>query len=236
MNCLTLCYINISTLFMKKIHLLILVIILPLIIISCKSKEDKATDLVKNELSKSLYDFESYEPIETKVSEAYQTAYNDTTCYRLAMAVAYAMDKSSKAFDEAKEAREHMDIWGPPTYYSSSYSDSQYRKYRDKAKEKSEEALIAYELFKTMGKTLEDSTKVLDDKKVIGWEIKHRFRCKTRGGQNTIADYRYVVDPDFKVVYFCEDTDDDDYKQARGIIESALKGTFTNIDNDNSIH
>lgn len=218
---------------MKKVHLLLLVVfIAPLIVTSCKSKEDKAEELVKNELSKTLYDFESYEPIETKVSEAYQTAYNDTTCFRMAMGIAYILDKVSKAFDEAKDAREHADIWGPPTYYSSSYSDSQYRKYLDKANKKSEEALKGYELFKTMGAALEDSIKILDNKKMIGWEIKHRFRCKTKGGQNAIADYRYIVDPDFKTVYFCEDTDDKDYKQAREVIEAALKGELTNLDND----
>lgn len=205
---------------------------IPLIITSCKSKEDKAADLVKNELSKTLYDFESYEPIETKVSEAYQTAYNDTTCFRMAMGIVYVMDKTSKAFDEAKDAREHAEIWGPPTYYSSSYSDSQYRKYRDKAQEKTDEALRGYDLFKTMSAALEDSIKTLDNKKLIGWEIKHRFRCKTKGGQNTIADYRYVVDPDFKVVYFCEDSDDDDYKHANEIIEAALKGELSSVANN----
>lgn len=209
-----------------------LALMIPLIVISCKSREDKAVDLVKNELSKSLYDFESYEPIETKVSEAYQTAYNDTTCVRLAMGIAHTMNESSKAFEEANDAQEFMEIWGPPTYYSSSYSDGQYRKYSEIAKEKSQEALTAFELLKTMGRALEDSIKALDDKKIIGWEIKHRFRCKTRGGQNTIADYRYVVDPDFRIVYFCEDIDDDDYKEAREIIDSALKGSFSSIDND----
>ncbi|MDE7155315.1 MAG: hypothetical protein K2N79_03410 [Muribaculaceae bacterium] len=214
---------------MKKLNLLLFILIVPLIFTySCKSKEDKAAELVKNELSKTLYDFESYEPIETKVSEAYQTAYNDTTCYRMALAITYVMDKTSKALDEANDAREHADIWGPPTYYSSSYSDNQYRKYINKAKEKSDEALRGYELFKTMSSSLEDSTKVLDNNKVIGWEIKHRFRCKTKGGQSTIADYRFVVDPDIKTVYFSEDIDDTDYKHAREIIDAALKGELTN--------
>lgn len=217
---------------MKKTNLLLLIVLVSLFVVSCESKEEKAAELVKNELSKTLYDYESYEPIETKVSEAYQTPYNDTTCFRVAMGIAYVMNATSKAIDEAKEAREHADIWGPPTYYSSSYSDNKYRKYCAEAEEKREEALRGYELFKSLGSTLEDSIKVLDDKKVIGWEIKHRFRCKTKGGQNTIADYRYIVDSEFKTVYLCEDTDDDDYKQARNVIESALKGEFKELDND----
>ena len=217
---------------MIKSRILLLLFTLPLIFTSCKSKEDKAAELVKNELSKTLYNFESYEPIETKVSEAYENAYNDTTCFSQAMAISYIMSKTSKALDEAKDAKERAEIWGPPTYYSSSYSDSQYRKYSAEAKEKADEALKGYELFKTMGSALTDSIKLLDNKKVIGWEIKHRFRCKTRGGQNTIADYRYIIDPNFKTVYFCEDLDDDDYKRAREVIEAAIKGELTDVGND----
>ena len=37
------------------------------------SKEEKAAQLINTEMSKTLYDFDSYEPIETKVTEAYQT-------------------------------------------------------------------------------------------------------------------------------------------------------------------
>ena len=74
---------------MRKTHLILLLLALPLAFTSCKSNEDKANELVKNELSKTLYDFESYEPIETKVSEAYETAYNDTTCFRQALAISY---------------------------------------------------------------------------------------------------------------------------------------------------
>ena len=121
---------------MKKTNLLLLIVLVSLFVVSCESKEEKAAELVKNELSKTLYDYESYEPIETKVSEAYQTPYNDTTCFRVAMGIAYVMNATSKAIDEAKEAREHADIWGPPTYYSSSYSDNKYRKYCAEAEEK----------------------------------------------------------------------------------------------------
>lgn len=38
---------------------------------SCMSKEEKAAQLINTEMSKTLYDFDSYEPIETKVTEAY---------------------------------------------------------------------------------------------------------------------------------------------------------------------
>lgn len=212
---------------MKQSHFLFLIVLSVLTFSSCKSKEEKAADLIKNELSKSLYDFESYEPIETTVSEAYNTAYNDSTCHQLARITAYAMKEASDAFDEANEAKEGMDIWGPPTYYSSSYSDNKYYKYKSTYEKKTEEALTAYSVFQAIGKSLEDSIKALDTSKKIGWEVKHRFRCKTRGGNYSIGDYRYVIDKDFKKVIFYDDTDEKEYKYSQDIIESAIKGDLS---------
>ena len=34
---------------------------------SCKSREDKVAETIKSEMFKNLYDFESYQPIETKI-------------------------------------------------------------------------------------------------------------------------------------------------------------------------
>lgn len=214
---------------MTKRILLLIAIIFPILFTACKSKEEKAAELIKNELSKTLYDFESYEPVETKVKEAKNSAYNDSTCLNMAMAIAYAMNKGSKAADEAKEASDRADIWGPPTYYSSSYSDNQYRKYKNEAKEKYAEAMATFAIVKSLGTALEDSIKALDGNKIIGWEVSHRFRCKTRGGMSTFGDYRYIIDKDFKKVIFSEDTDDDDFKKTHDIIESAIKGSFSEL-------
>ncbi|MBD5196246.1 MAG: hypothetical protein HDS89_02205 [Bacteroidales bacterium] len=193
---------------------------------SCKSKDEKAAELIKTELSKTLYDFASYEPIETTVTEAYQTAYNDSTCFNMAVALAYGMQKASELLDEATEAKEHAEIWGPPTYYSSTYSDNQFRKYQSEMTKKRDEAFAAIQVVNTMGKALQDSISKLDKSKVIGWDVKHRFRCKTRGGSSTIGDYRYVISPDFKKIIFYEDTDEKIYSTGREIIEMALEHKF----------
>lgn len=211
---------------MKLKLLLLLLVSVVLTMTSCKSKEEKAADLIKTELSKSLYDFASYEPIETTVTEAYQTAYNDSTCFNMAVVIAYGMKKTSDLLEEATDAKEHAEIWGPPTYYSSSYSDSQFRKYQSEMNDKREEALASIQIINTMGKALQDSIAKLDKSKVIGWDVKHRFRCKTRGGNASIGDYRYVLSPDFKSVLFYEDTDEEIYSTAREIIEMAINHKF----------
>jgi MFS superfamily sulfate permease-like transporter len=69
----------------------IIAIISALIFTSCQSKEEKAAELIKAELSKTLYDFDSYEPIKTTVTEAYNTANNDSSCIILASTIMYGM-------------------------------------------------------------------------------------------------------------------------------------------------
>lgn len=217
---------------MKKVVFVCFWLIIILSLSACKSKEDKAADLIRLSLSKTLYDFDSYEPIETTVKEAHLTAYNDTTCFRLALSVSISMKKAKDALDEANDAIEYMNIWGPPTHYSSSYSDKKYYKYRDKAKEKHKEAQTYIMISKTIGTSLEDSIQVLDNNKIIGWEVRHRFRCKTRGGHNAIGDYRYIIDKDFKNIVFEEDMDNEDYSKAREAIKDAENRVFSALDID----
>ena len=42
-----------------------------LLLCSCQSREEKVAELIKQEMFKTLYDFESYEPIETKIDSAF---------------------------------------------------------------------------------------------------------------------------------------------------------------------
>lgn len=209
---------------MKKASILLL--LLPLIMVGCKSKEEKAAELIKNELSKTLYDFDSYSPIETIVTEAKQSVYTDTTYWHTANVLLYTFNLASEYLEEASDAKEHMEIWGSPTRYSSSYSDEKYYKYRDEWKENMEKAKASLELVKVMAQTLKDTLQTIDEEKIIGWEVKHRFRCKTKGGNSAIGDYRYVIDKKFKEVLICEDTDDEDSKKIRELVNSVIDGDF----------
>lgn len=217
---------------MRRHYLFISLIGIISLLSSCKSNEEKATELIHEKLSKSLFDFKSYEPIETTVKEAYNTAYNDSMCFHLAMVIAYGQNESIKAYKEAQDATEYMNIWGEPTSYSSSYSDSQYYKYKKQRDSKLKEAINCLKVVKITGIELEDSIKNLDNKKVIGWEVCHRFRCKTKGGHQTIGEYRYIIDRDFSRIIFEEDVDDELFKSARKVIVDAEKEVFTELDLD----
>lgn len=195
-----------------------------IIFAGCQSKEEKAAELIKNELSKTLYDFESYQPIETIVKEANSNAYNDSACWMKAATLGYGMQQIIEYKEKSENAKEHRDIWGKPTYYSSSYSDNQYYKYNDEYIEALRKVIDAYSVCKTIAMELKDSVAKLDTTQIIGWEVTHRFRCKTKGGNSAIGDYRYIIDKDFKKVILCEDTDSEIDKHTREAIESTMSG------------
>ena len=207
---------------MKKLSILLL--LLPLIIVGCNSNEEKAAELIKKELSKTLYDFDSYSPIETIVTEAKQSVYTDTTLWAKANIALYTFNLASDYLEKANDAKEHMEIYGPPTSYSSSHSDRKYYKYKEEWSENMEKATTSYELFKVIAEGLKDTLQIVNTEKIVGWEVKHRFRCKTKGGHSTIGDYRYVMDEDFEKVLIHEDMDDDDSKNIRDMIKFIIDG------------
>ena len=46
-------------------------------LISCKSNEEKINDLIREQMFHTLYDYQSYEPIETKITETLYSPEND---------------------------------------------------------------------------------------------------------------------------------------------------------------
>ena len=213
---------------MKRLLKLIMFAMFATYLVSCQSKEEKAEEFIKNELSKTLYDFDSYQPIETTVTEAKIAMFNDSACRSKAALIDYGIKKAKEYLNDAESAKEHMEIWGEPSYYSSSYSDNQYYKYKKEYEENFKKGRDAYEFCKALATELKEDIAKLDTTKVIGWEVKHRFRCKTKGGNSTIADYRYVFDMDFKHVILKEDKDDEDESRIRDVLVSVIQGDFEN--------
>lgn len=213
---------------MKKV--LIPLLAIPFILASCQSKEEKAAEIIKDELSKTLYDFESYQPIETIVKEAKATVYNDSACWHKGGLLAYGTKQMMENVDKMNEAKEHMEIWGPPSYYSSTYSDNKYYKYKSEYDKAVEDAINSGKVCKRVANDLYEMIENLDTTQVIGWEVTHRFRCKTKGGHSTIGNYRYVIDKDFETIILREDCDDEDEKLRREAIESAQNKYWDSLD------
>lgn len=208
---------------MKNIHFIS--IMLAILMASCTSNEQKAERLIKADLEETLLDFDSYEPIKTTVIEAKVTMYNDTACRNKAAMLHAAMITAADFASQGEEAKEHMDIW-TPSHYATAYHRSQYVKYREEYISSMEKAQMAYSLAMRVGMELQQQIIELDTSKVIGWDVSHRFRCKNRGGNPTIGDFRYLINTDFSEIIFSVDADSKDEKDIIETLDYAASHEF----------
>lgn len=207
----------------------IIVFVVSMISLSCSSKNDKADRLIKERMSKTLYDFASYDPIETIITEAKASLYTDTTCWLMGNILYYIAEQAIKYKDQVIEAKEYMDIWEPSSYYSSSYSDSKYEKYKSEYLDAKANFLTAMDFCKKISDTLRDKVSQLDGSKTVGWEVVHKFRCKTKGGYATIGNYRFVIDKKFKHILIEEDMDSDESNEKRTVFNAFLNEDYWQI-------
>lgn len=189
-----------------------------LVMAGCKSREEKAAELIKQEMFKTLYDFESYEPIETKLDSAYTSVYTDSIIKSYAYIAKSFMEEVNENLDKIKDAQSTIKIC------SDSYSSLGRRKYN--------EAIDEYKkcLDKT-GRYLEivesymDSIKITSSNfkpKFYGWRVTHKFRCKTKGGNFDLGNYVYVFDKEMKSIIYKEDLDDDNNDKIKNLIDEAI--------------
>ena len=181
---------------------------------ACKSKEDKALALIDKQMFSSLYDYESYQPVETQIDSAFNCAEFNEGVITLAMIAADDFDEFNDENDEMQDALRSMRLW------SDSYSSYGRSEFRD-AKEEAEEHLQNIkDLAKSLAQEMTGIRAQIDslDNQFCGWKVTHKFRCKTKGGNSTLGTYIYIFDKDVKNILYKEDTEDEDLMKAKVII------------------
>ena len=213
---------------MKKLFYFLAAVIVAVTVTSCKSKEEKAAELIKQKLSHVLYDFGSYEPIETVVTEAKHIPINDSACVNKALdAIAY-YELAVEYAEDSKSAFETMCIWGSPTSYSSSYSDSKYYQSKSECVDALKKVNICIKKYNSSIDDLKIMMKNTNPSETVGYNVEHTFRGKTMGGFWSIGYYRFVVDKKIKKIIFYVDEDEKD--NVSDFIESVQNNTKEKLD------
>ena len=211
---------------MKKFFYFLAAVIVAVTVTSCKSKEENAAELIKQELSHVLCDFGSYEPIETVVTEAKHIPTNDSACVNKALdAIAYH-ELAVEYAEDSKSALETMCIWGSPSRYSTSYSDNRYYESKYEFIESLKKANICIKKYNSSIDDLKILMKNTSPSETIGYNVEHTFRCKSKGGIWLITQYRFVVDKKIKKIIFCVNEKD----EVSDFIESVQNGITERID------
>ncbi|MFS2831143.1 hypothetical protein AAH084_22135 [Bacteroides faecis] len=189
-----------------------------LLLCSCQSREEKVAELIKQEMFKTLYDFESYEPIETKIDSAFTSIYTDSIIKSYAYIARAFLDDVEENLDKIKDDRNTMEIW------SDSYSSLGRSKYNEALKNYGER-LDKTKRYMEVVNNYMDSIKIISSNfkpEFYGWKASHKFRCKNKGGNFDLGNYIYVFDKKMNSIIYKEDIDDDSNNKIRNIIDEAI--------------
>lgn len=182
-----------------------------LILSSCsKSLEEKANELIKTELRKSLFKPDSYNPIETKLDSAF-SPYDDPVLFeKMTELVKLGVELEGLDYD-MKQAKSSMSIWSEP--YMGSYGRNEY----NEAKADYDKANSKIDKLKEKGrKKIEEVIEILgQERKFIGYLATHNYRADNNAGNTLIGNSVFIIDKEFKSVLFsCEVEEYNEMQQA----------------------
>lgn len=200
---------------MKKI---LFIILSAFLLTGCKSREEKVAELIKQEMFKTLYDFESYEPVETKIDSAFTSIYTDSVIKSYAYIACSLLDDVQEELDKVKDAQRTAEIWRD-SY--SSYGRSKYEKAYNKMREHLDDVKSKMSIVNSYTDSIRNAS--VDFKsEFCGWRVKHRFRCKTKGGNFDLGDYVYIFNKEVTKIIYKEDPNDEYTKKVNGLIEEVV--------------
>lgn len=210
---------------MKTFKFLLISFVLVFLLISCTSNEEMADELIRAEFHKTLFDFASYDPIETKIDSLYLSVYSDSIILEDALQLKLNVDESTKYLEKAKDNLSTMDI------YSGGYFS---RQYNEASREFDENMSIAQTY---LNKAAEYQGLILKRSKEIkstfmGWQINHTFRCKSAGGIFSITKSLFYTDENFKKVLYY--TNIEDFDRIKGLIDEVLKSKESNTSDEST--
>ena len=211
---------------MKKLKLFTQVMLLcfaTTIMFSCTSREEKANRLIKEDMFRTLFDFASYEPIETKIDSAFTSVFRDAEILGLAYVFAKFLDENLSYRRRAQSALRSMEIWSDSR---TPYGRTRFNRASDEVLENLEKATASLEKASIARQLMRD--KILEfTPEFIGWQATHRFRSRTRGGHFTIGNFLYVFNPEITEIIHKEDLDDEEKQELRAIIADIKEGALS---------
>lgn len=174
------------------------------VFIACsQSPEQKAEELIKESLKKSLFKPETYKPVDTKVDSAF-APFDDPDFYRELATLGQMNNEYWELEEKAKRAKSSMSIWADP--YQTAFGKNQYQE----AKEEYEEANAQIEKLKTKGIKQHDKvvSMIQNGKKFIGYKAVHNYRADNNAGNTLIGNTVFFIDKDFKEITFSLDVEE----------------------------
>lgn len=174
-----------------------------------------AQNLLKNIICKNLYFPESYAPVSTSVDSVFHGPLTDAECLKAASELIEFKAQLPGAEDSYKEAVHTLKIFG---------SSGVFWRHAEE-KKNAEERLNSLKSKIAKREEIIRQRDTSNDGKFIGWQVAHRYRAQTKGGDPSISDVLYILNPDmtsWMFRYSLDKTDSDNLNELNKVIRQTL--------------
>ncbi len=179
---------------MKRI--VIVLIIVPLLLAGCKSREEKAAAFAESNIKKMLNDASTYEPVETLVDSAFNNIYLDPEANQAAVKINKINGDIDFAKSQYRSEKSSLAIWSDP--YQTAFG-------REKARQAKEKMEEIEEKIKKLEAEKEENVEIIKKRnqeivkpEFCGWGITHTYRIENGFGVKSLRGIILISDKDFK--------------------------------------
>lgn len=192
-------------------------------VVACSSKDQKIADIIKIAVTQTLYNPDSYQPIETRIDSLIHNRYGDTLAFDNVMKAFEAkenFDNASVGFYEKRDIiRSLLDSSNPSSHLSEIQEE----------KAKLDKYLMVMDsnvtLIKSLSKELQENENNYDNK-LSGWRVTHTFSYKAKDGDSKNCTYVFFMDETFSRVIRYLDEDNITYDSYVEAVDKLLKNEF----------
>lgn len=194
----------------KQFFLLGIIMSFIFVITSCsKSPEQKAQEIMGEEIKKNLYLPDTYELANIKVDSAF-APYDEPEYIESLKEVLRIGNEINEVEDEKAEAERTLSIFSDS--YSSSYTQNEVKEARKKIEEAEKKVDYLMKTVKKMGDKAANIVKRKGD--FIGFKAVLSYRVKNNGGQIVMGSSFAIFDKDItQLRYICENDEHESYLQ-----------------------
>ena len=178
-------------------------------------RNDSAQSLLRRIITSNLYFPSSYDPVSIRVDSVFYGPLTDSKCLKAANELISSKNELPGAEASYKEAVHTLKIFG---------SSGVFWRHAEEKKNAEERVQTLKEKIAKNEKIIRDRD-TTHDGEYIGWQVSHRYRAQTKGGDISFTNVLYVINPEMTewlFRYSIEDNDSHNLSNLHKIINETL--------------
>ena len=183
---------------------------------SCNSQESRIQKAIGAELAATLFDYDSYQPIETQIDSLYSDRYGDTLVYDKVHVIKDLLYYFNQAVQEHQQAQNEFD--------SLSRAKAEPREVLEAGTKANEWQIQSTQYLDSLRTNIHKLADVAKDLKgdFYGWRVTHTFKCKRHDGNEAVATYIFFMSEDGKKIYRYIDDEQSNWEDYKTLVDELL--------------